>query len=231
MKKLYKWHKALKWPVIIFAFLWLTSGALHPVLSMIRPRPAMRMTPKEIIKHEPKQEDLLALKALTQGVKLDHLRYLSFEAKDYLQFRLEGDKFCRYLELDSKTELANGDELYAKYLAGYYLQDFSSEKRHEVIVENFDKNYSFINRFLPVHKIVVESEEKGKMYVYIHTLSSRLGRINNDAYLFLSGYFQNFHTFNFLNDFELLRVIVLTVALLMIGFVTISGIIILVEDA
>ena len=224
MKNLYRLHKALKWPVVIFSFLWLTSGALHPVLSMIRPRPAMRTAPTETLKQQPKQEDLIALNKIIKNAPLNHLRYLRFNNNDYLQFRLSGTQSCRYLNLKTKTELIDGEKIYAKELAAYYLQDFKSPASYDGIVEAFDKNYSFINRFLPVHKITVNAESK--TYVYVHTLSSRLGRINNETYLLLSAYFQNFHNFTFLDDFEILRLIILSIALIMIAFVSISGIII-----
>ncbi|GGH13734.1 PepSY domain-containing protein [Mucilaginibacter phyllosphaerae] len=106
------------------------------------------------------------------------------------------NKDVSYFNTVSGRQLANGDKLYAAYLSSFYYTTNSPEQvygKTEVSqIRQFDNEYGFINKRLPVQKIAYPNGENW----YIETTTSQLAtkvagidRAEGLSFIFLHKYF------------------------------------------
>lgn len=208
MKKstLYKVHRGLSVLVLIPVLLWCFSGLLHPVMSnWFRIQPAHRSAPKTTTAKNDIQISIDSLLKKQQIKNVAQLGLIHFNDQSYYQVKQDGT--IRYYDTNVGAALKEGDTVYAKYLANYYLGDDKAKVKQIELLEDFTDEYKSINRYLPIYKVSYNSS----MDVYVHTVTGKLGTMNNrikKGYLWC---FSMFHNWNFLGHQPRLKPIVIFV--------------------
>ena len=216
-KFLLTWHRRLKWPVFLFLFLWLASGISHPIMSMMKLRPPRKAVPILEASSLTGASSLSAILAKTKSVV--EVRVVNFAKSSYYQL-IFADSSVKYYDVKTGLEISNGDQVYAQHLAHYYLQGPAKADQSFPLITEYSHEYPRVNKLLPVRRIDLEDGRS----VYLHTQSSQLALVSNKTQYVFAAFFGLAHTFSFLDGVEYLRVIILTLALLAIGFMIVSGI-------
>ena len=132
----------------------------------------------------------------------------------------------RYFSLIDGKEFTHYDEQQAEWLARYYTQQTAAVKDIAFITE-FSTEYSWVNRLLPVYKVTFDTEDELTAYVYTET--NALASLNNNWKRFLQGLFQTFHTWSWLDDVPLIRILLVSVLLLSLLSMLNSGLVMLIS--
>lgn len=117
----------------------------------------------------------------------------------YFQFYFKKDRSIvkKYYDTQLGEELIKGDSIYAVHLAKTYSGLTEVKSINEV--RNFENEYGFINKLLPVQK--VQFAGVGNPRWYIDTETSFVGAIIEDRAAlsgFIFAYFHKYHLFDFL---------------------------------
>lgn len=200
---LYKWHQRLGLIALIPILAWSLSGLTHPMMAhWFKIKAAKRFIKAKNI---PKINDFHDLTTILNKHQIDsfqNIRFLSFKDQWYCQLKQEGDVPI-YLNLQDQSQLQNGDQLYARHLAREFSGDQTSKIKSIELITNFDAYYKRINRLLPVYKITFDRQDK--LEVYVETISSRLGTLNDNNRKRLMWVFSNLHNWDFLKFSPLLK--------------------------
>lgn len=213
--KLLKLHKKLSMTALILCLFWIVSGFMHPIMGWVRPSAAQFRPPANNVSGD---ELLDVKKILSEREELESqaIRLVNFSAGQYYQ--VSSGKATLYFDSKTGEELTDGDYKYAAYLARHYSQKKSDiESINQV--NSFDYRYPFINRLLPVQKV---SFADGEDY-FIHTRSSRLGTVGNELKDGMSLAFKLFHNLSPLDKFPVFKLILTTVFMFILVFVTCTG--------
>ena len=70
-----------------------------------------------------------------------------------------------YYNTATASELANGDAKYAEYLSRYFLDDQKSKVVSSEVLTEFDSQYKYVNRYLPVYKLSFKRDDAMQVYV------------------------------------------------------------------
>ena len=223
-RRFYKWHRILGLISLVPVIFWTISGLSHPFMAnWFRP-----FIPQEVFKPLTQQQMAPQL-TLQQVLDKNHISrfrnfgLVYFDKQTFYQV-LNPDSSYTYYSASNGNSLANGDKLYATYLARYFTQDSTSAIKSMVLQKTFDGNYQPINRLLPVWKISFDRPDG--MDIYVETSYSRLGTFNNNTRKAFLWIFKQFHNWQFLADAagEKFRICVLLVIItLMLASLT-SGI-------
>ena len=213
--KLLKLHKMLSMTALILCLFWIVSGFMHPIMGWVRPSAAQFRPPVNNLSGE----ELIAVEEILkkrQGLEAQAIRLVNFTEGHYYQ--ISSGKQTLYLDSKTGVELTDGDHKYATYLAKHFSQkDIGVESVSQV--NSFNYRYPFINRLLPVQKV---SFADGEDY-YIHTRSSRLGTVGNQLKDGMSLTFKLFHNLSVLDNYPVFKLIVTTVFMFILAFVTSTG--------
>lgn len=125
---------------------------------------------------------------------INNFRLVHIGGQPYYQ--TEKDNSYNYYDAKTGAHLPNGDKVYAKQLARYFLGDKTSEIKSVERIDEFTSEYKIINRLLPAYKVSFKRDDG--MDVYVHTPSSRLGTLNNSFRKVYMWFFSMFHNWNFL---------------------------------
>ena len=118
----------------------------------------------------------------------------------------------RYFRPADGSEVANGDRAQAEFLARHYLatdRPITSAK----LQTEFDADYPWVNRLLPVWKLEFAGDDG--LTAYVHTETSSLAGVNNTTKTRLQSVFRALHTWEWVPPgMDWLRVVVIA---LMVG--------------
>lgn len=225
-KKLYKWHRILGLITIIPLIMWTASGLMHPMMAhwFKVPLAHEKIEPLAIEKSKVN----LSLQQITAQNNINsfyNFRLINFEDSVYYQVKAV-DKSIRYFNAVNGKELINGDQLYAQYLARYFLGDNKSKIDSTALINSFTTKYQYVNRLLPVYKVCFATDSK--MDLYVETFGSRLATYNDADRKAFIWVFNNFHTWAFLDNItnNALHFGLMILLLGTIIFAAISGIVI-----
>lgn len=195
-KQLYKWHRILGIIVCIPLIFWALSGITHPLMNWVQPDIATNQPYSNQISGQ----DLMPLhEVLDKGGigEFERVRLIKFENTMAYQVRLPDDPVLKYWDANSGETIPDGDEIYARYLARYFLGDQESTISDIELVESFTTQYRSINRLLPAYKVTFDRPDN--MKIYVETASSRLGTSVDRFRSVNQSIFWLFHNFGFLN--------------------------------
>ena len=167
-------------------------------------------------------QDVLAKNNIKQ---FKNFRIVSFNNKTFYQVKnIIGDLL--YFDASNGTELKNGDTIYAEWLSRYFLDDQKSSLKKSELITEFDHQYKYVNRYLPVYKITLNRPDT--MEVYVETSSGKLATFNPASRQFFIWFFDVFHNWSFLDAISnnSIRIITMIFLLSIIGLSAISGIVI-----
>lgn len=219
LKACVEYHRTLAWIGGIALLLFSLSAILHPLMSWTGPKaqafgpPALSVTSAHI------EQVAQALNTHTiesaQVIKV---------VRSYIGPVLQVTEFPeqprRYFSLDTKEELTNFDHQYAVWLARHYT-GLNAPIKNIIHQTRFDDAYPWVNRLLPVYR--VEFSTPDNRIAYIHTELGRLTGHTNDWKTWLQRGFQYLHTWQFLDDIDIARVIIIVALVLCIIGMTITG--------
>jgi hypothetical protein len=167
-------------------------------------------------------QTVLAKNSLKQ---IKNFRIVSFDNVHFYQVKTV-DNVLHYYDTANAVELVNGDAKYAEYLSRYFLNDQESKVVSSEVLTEFDSQYKYVNRYLPVYKVSFEREDE--MQVYVETSSSKLATFNPKSRQFFIWFFDVFHNWSFLDAItnNTIRVWTMIVLLSIVVLSALSGIVI-----
>ncbi len=202
-----KLHRALAWTAAVTAVVWATSGAFHPLITAIGPKPLAFQPPATSFEAAalPAPAALLATAGISEA---SQLRYVAVDGRAVLQVQPAGRGERVYLDAASGAPLADADRTRAIALARHYSGRADAAVAETRLVEHFERDYPWINRLLPVWAVRFAGDDA--VTVFVDTGSDRLGTMSDASKRLWQGLFQTLHTLSFI-EVPYLRVIAITV--------------------
>ena len=222
----YKYHKYLAFFTILPVIFWSLSGITHPMMSHFF-KPEITKEYLENQKIDTSKINFTVKEVLTKNNinSIKNFRIVSFKNQQYYQVKSNKNEFL-YFNTSNGNLLQNGDNLYAEWLSRYFLNDSISKVSNQIILTEFDNQYKYINRYLPVHKISFNRTDA--MEIYVETSSSKLATFNPKSRQVFIWFFDTFHNFSFIEKIsnEYIRILLVGISLFIILCSAISGLII-----
>lgn len=186
----HRFHRQLGLIVSFVMLTFVISGAFHLIVKLHNDGPAQKAYAQQI-----NSKDLafsnLALPVADSLVK--NVNVVKFNDSTYYQLS-DTRKNVSYFNTLTGAELADGDMQYAGYLSRFYHTGAAQAKGKTTIsqIRQFDNEYGFINKRLPVQKVSYPNGENW----YIETTTSQLAtkvagidRAEGLSFIFLHKYF------------------------------------------
>ncbi|QYS90183.1 PepSY domain-containing protein [Flavobacterium davisii] len=196
-QRIYKGHKLLAYITFIPVILWCLSGIMHPFMAHFF-KPQIKnewIEPKAIDPAKVK----VSLQEILQKEKITtfkNCRFIEMNNNWFYQIKLRNNSLTYFNTLNGK-KMKQGDEKYAQYLAKYFLDDNQSKISKIEYLTQFDHQYKYVNRYLPVYKITFDRNDN--MQVYVETTSSKLATFNPLSRQIFIWFFDTFHNWSFLD--------------------------------
>lgn len=203
-------HRWLRYLAILALVLFVVSALMHPIMIWTGPQPS-RMVPPSMSIRDLSVDNVSHILNKYHIVSPLLVRLVPTVGGPCLQVTEQEDLPRRYFNLQSGEELEEFDRQQAIWLSRYYNNDNDDIIKVEFITE-FNDEYPWVNRLLPVYKITFDSSDNTVVYVYTET--NALAAINNDWKDALQFVFRNFHTWSWLDAFPILRIILMTFLLI-----------------
>ncbi len=216
-------HRWVSIIALIPALLWSLSGTSHPFMShWFKPTIAREFLPPMPIRPEALALGLDAV-LTQQGISIvKQARIVQLASEHYYQVQLPSVQEHVYLNTKTGERLQDGDRQYAIALAKQYLGNPNATVRVTTLITEFNDDYRYVNRLLPVWKV---SFAEGEYDVYVETSSGRMATYNTPLRIFFLRAFQYLHNWGWLNGAEFLRLSIITIALTVILIASLSGIV------
>ena len=225
-QNVYRWHKILAFITVIPVLFWCLSGTMHPFMAhFFKP-----VIAHEVLEKAPLDTTVIKIglrEALVQNglTKIKNFRFVSFGGHQYYQVKTIAGSII-YLNTYDGRKLENGDALYAVWLSRYFLDDAKSTVQKQEVITQFNSEYKYVNRYLPVHKVSFERQDK--MQVYVETTTDKLATFNPRSRQWFILFFDTFHNWSFINAISNneARIFLMLFLLAIIGLSALSGLVI-----
>ncbi len=216
-----KWHRWFAWIGGFALLCFALSGLLHPLMSWTGPKAKSFFPPQAIMKVEYAAAipEILQKHQINQAIMI---KVVPSENGAVLQVTDDNTKPRRYFDLDTHNELKDYDKIQAVWLARYYSGLKDTEVSNVKFQTEFNSAYPWVNRLLPVYEISFARDDNLKLFIY--TELGALTAITNDYKTSLQTIFRALHTWNFLDDFDYARVLLMLVLLIGIFALLITAI-------
>jgi len=213
------WHQRMGVAVCIAIIAWALSGLAHPIITRLNPAPAALSAPQvELATAQlAPLPDLLKKNHITQ---INSLRLFQWQEQPI--YRIDIADHIVYINAITQNVIDKGDEHYAEFLARHFLGDEQSQINKIERVENYDEDYLYVNRYLPVMRVSFLRDDNAR--VYIDTKQGRLATIVDNNKAVTSQIFRTMHSWMFIKNSYLRKGIMLL--FLSVGFlVALMGIV------
>ena len=195
--QLFKWHRWLSIISLLPVVFWCLSGLTHPIMAnWLRIKPANRAVKAIQINSDSTRIPLQDVLKKQDIKSIQNSNIVNLDQS--LAYQIKVNHNINYYDCHTGNLIINGDEIYAKQLARYFVGDSISGVDNIERLDYYTADYKIINRLLPVYKVTFGRSDK--MTAYIHTQSSRLGTVNNKTRMACLWLFSTFHNWNFLGD-------------------------------
>jgi hypothetical protein len=127
-KKIYQWHRTTSLIIAIPVILWAASGFMHPIMTTIRPKVATQFLQVSAI------DTTKIVMPLQEALGKNHIdsianfRFVHIDTNWFYQVQVPNNNVPLYLSTKNGKRLANGDWLYAQYLAKQFLEGQENNK-------------------------------------------------------------------------------------------------------
>ena len=225
-QKIYTWHRTLGIITVVPVIFWCLSGVMHPFMAhFFKPEIANERLEKPTISPANIPLSIQTVLAKNNLKQIKNFRIVSFNKGHFYQVKTV-DNVLHYYNTANASELANGDAKYAEYLSRYFLDDQKSKVVSSEVLTEFDSQYKYVNRYLPVYKLSFKRDDA--MQVYVETSSSKLATFNPKSRQFFIWFFDVFHNWSFLDVItnNTIRVWIMILLLSFIVLSALSGIVI-----
>ncbi len=213
---LMRWHLWIGIIVTLPMIAWSLSGVLHPIMSRVKPTVMHHMAPPLQLENDQLQafpKTILQQHGITSVYRIN---LVQFQGGTWYRVQLQAEQTpdnVFYIHTRTGKILDHGDQIYAQWLARYYSGEQQAKITSVSLVHNFSPEYPSINRLLPVWRVQFERDDG--LRAFIDTSSSGLGKlVDTKTHLFKQFFFW-FHDWSFLQSFESLRIILLSVLCLL----------------
>ena len=225
-QNMYQWHRTIGIITIIPVIFWTLSGLMHPFMAhFFKPEIANEKLETTTVNQNQLSLSIQEVLKKNDIRQFKNFRIVSFNDATFYQVKnIVGDLL--YFDTSTGKELKNGDKIYAEWLSRYFLDDQKSSVKNSKIITEFDNQYKYVNRYLPVYKITLDRPDT--MEVYVETSSGKLATYNPTSRQFFIWFFDTFHNWSFIDAISnnSIRIITMIFLLSIIGFSAISGIVI-----
>ena len=211
LARLYRWHQKIGFYLALLIISWGLSGLAHPIISRLNPKPMAFSVPAEPILLTT-EFSLTQLLDDYQITEVQRLRIFNWQGVPVLRILHSGTS--SYFNLNTREKINAGENKYAHYLARYYSGDHDSAIKNTSQLSEFNSDYHYINRLLPITR--VDLERGDGLRIYIDTDSGRLGTLSNDRKYLTGTLFRNLHSWVFIDNIGLRTTVML--ATLTLGF-------------
>lgn len=225
-QRIYKWHKALALITMIPVIFWCLSGIMHPFMAhFFKPSIANEVLVKTKIDSAKMNVGLQEALLQNNLDEIKNFRFVAFNDNQYYQIKTKSDSIV-YLNTSDGKKLKNGDNEYAVWLSRYFLDDAKSAVEKEEVITQFNLEYKYVNRYLPVHKISFDRDDE--MQVYVETITDKLATFNPKSRQWFIWFFDTFHNWSFLDAIANngVRIFIMVLLLSVIGLSAITGLVI-----
>ncbi len=219
LKTVRKWHLLLIWPATFSVVIYLLSAFAHPLAGWVGPQAKHKAAPhiETDITSISSIEKIIFEHQLSRAISA---RLVPFKDQMLLQVTLKEGSKSRYFSIKNHREFINHSEQQAIWLAEYYLGNPLKINSVE-FKEGFDADYPVSNKLLPVY--IFNYDTNDALKVIIHPQSMALVSISNDWKRAFKNVFRNFHAFDWLNEFEEVRLLLVSTILSLILIMSITG--------
>lgn len=220
-----KLHNGLLWFGLVALLAFVISAATHPVMVWTGPQSKAFMPPKMQLSFE----QIKQIPAVLSSTHIESAlisKVVPTEHGPMLQLTTHVSEPRQYFALKTQDAKQAGDfdERQAIWLARYYTGETSIVESVSLLTE-FSTEYPRVNRLLPVYRVDFDNEDNLSAYIYTET--NALAGLNNDWKRSLQSVFQALHTWSWLDDYPLLRVLLTALLLSMLLLMSLSGIVFL----
>jgi hypothetical protein len=137
-RKIYQWHRTLSLIIAIPVILWALSGFLHPIMTTIRPEVAKQTYNAPAIDSSQLKVSLSDALRINNYPEINSFRIIQIKGNHFYQIKLPGEAVLQYISTIDGKLLQNGDDLYARYLARYFLLGDSEFKNSKKFASSLD---------------------------------------------------------------------------------------------
>jgi hypothetical protein len=214
-----KYHRLLLWPAYAAALVFIISAICHPLMIWTGPQPVKRLPPSLEIN----AQDLAQTKKTLASIHSSEVSIAQIiPSKEGMKLQLTKtlEEPREYFSHNSALPLPNYDHIHAQWLARYYTGQ-TAPIRSITFITKFSTDYPEVNRLLPVYKVIFNTEDQ--LTAYIHTETNALAALTNNWKQSLKTLFQLLHTFNWLDDFPVVRLILMSTLLSILSIMLLSG--------
>lgn len=225
-QKIYKWHRILAFITIIPVLFWCLSGLMHPFMAhFFKPEIQKDILEKKAIDTAEIKVNLKEALLQNNIQEIKNIRFVSFDNQQYYQVKTAQDSILYLNTVDGK-KLPKGDALYAVWLSRYFLDDQKSTVENLKLLTEFNAQYKYVNRYLPVYKVAFERNDK--MQVYVETTTDKLATFNPTSRQAFIWFFDTFHNWSFIDAIsnDGIRIGLMLFLLTIIGLSALSGLVI-----
>lgn len=213
-------HRFIGWAAAVALFLFICSGLMHILMVWTGPQAAKFFGPQSTIEID----ELGRVPAILSSQHLSQAQLIQVvpTAQGNALQVTESSKSRRYFSLQTGKEWPNYDEQQARWLARYFTGLEQVPIQSVTLQENFDNQYPWVNRLLPVYRITFETPDQRTAYIY--TEFAALAGLTNNWKNTVQGLFQTFHTWQWLEEIaEPVRLALMLTLLGALGVMILSG--------
>jgi hypothetical protein len=184
----HRYHRQIGLIISFILFMFITSGAFH-IIIQLRNGKASKPEYQQLVDRS--ELSLPNLQLSLPDSNINHIALAKFN--DHAYYQITNNK-KRILYFDTKTgaELPDGDTKFAAFLSNYYGDSKASAQPIITRIGQFDNEYGFINKRLPVQKVSYPNGENR----YIETTTAKLAtkvagidRAEGLSFIFLHKFF------------------------------------------
>ena len=221
-----RFHRLLAWFAGIALLIWGVSGLVHPLMVFTGPEIATFYPPSEPLD----LSDTQPIGRILEEAKIETasaIKVIAGPNGHLLQVTEKQDTPRRYFRLGDGRELENYDPVQAEFLARHYTGLSDTPLAKVTFQTEFDQNYPWVNRLLPVYKVDFDTPDNLSIYIYTETGASAF--LTNNWKRQLQNMFQVLHTWNWMpHGIEAVRVGIVALLIGSLVGMSISGLIMLI---
>lgn len=213
-------HRFIGWLAALTLFLFVCSGLMHILMVWTGPQSAKFFPPQATIS----ADELAVVPTILSATEFSDVQLIQVvptEQGNALQVT-ESSSSRRYFSLQNGEEWPDYDPQQAHWLARYFTGLEQAPIKSVTVQGNFDNQYPWVNRLLPVYRITFDTPDQRTAYIY--TEFAALAGLTNNWKNNVQGLFQTFHTWQWLENIsEPLRMTIMLILLGGLGLMIISG--------
>ncbi len=195
-RNIYRWHRIIGLVTMIPVIFWCISGMMHPFMShWFKVKLAHEYVKPEAVNQAQIKLSLQEVLKKNSITEFRNFRIVSFNNQTYYQVKRVSNRLA-YFNATTAQILENGDKKYAEFLARYFTEDYQSKVKNIEEITDFDDEYAYVNRLLPVWKVSFDRADG--MDIYVETEQTRLANFNENRRKAFLWVFRTFHNWDFL---------------------------------